>query len=198
MVKQAGAAVGAVPTITRPIPALSPSQPDAVASDQSAETTVAAIDPAPASNAGARPATTAAVGAQQSAKREDPDRQGKVEWGKDGNVVITFATNSSYFPPGTARRLSSMIDGMTHDQPYRVQLQVGVSGTDTVVGATSPEEARRYNQWLAERRMARVRDWLTENAKDRQLEIEPVFQQDESSRRVLVLVAPVGQGHDPP
>ena len=66
-----------------------------------------------------------------------------------------------------------------------------MSGSDTVVGATSPEEARRYNQWLAERRLSRVREWLDENASDRQLEIEPTFQTDDSSRRVVVRVAPV-------
>jgi hypothetical protein len=66
-----------------------------------------------------------------------------------------------------------------------------VSGADTVVGATTAEEARRYNKWLAERRMARVQEWLTENAQDRQLEIEPVFQADDSSRRVLVRIVPV-------
>jgi hypothetical protein len=80
---------------------------------------------------------------------------------------------------------------MTAGGRYRIQLEVGVSGSDTVVGASSPDEAKRYNRWLAERRMDRVREWLDENAKDRQLEIEPAFQADDSSRRVVVRVAPI-------
>jgi hypothetical protein len=39
--------------------------------------------------------------------------------------------------------------------------------------------------------MSRVREWLDENAKDRELEIEPTFQADDSSRRVVVRVAPI-------
>ena len=187
----AGPAGGAVPTVTRPMPALSPSQ-TAVATpvDEQTDTTVAAIEPAQAAG-GTERASAGSPAPQQSAKQENPDRQGKVEWGQDGNVVITFATNSSYFPPGTTRRLGKMLDGMASDQRYHVQLQVGVSGADKVVGATTPEEARRYNKWLAERRMARVQEWLAENARDRQLEIEPVFLADDSSRRVQIRIAPV-------
>ena len=58
-----------------------------------------------------------------------------------------------------------------------------------MVGATSPEEARRYNTWLAERRLARVREWLSENATDRPLEVEPEYLADDSSRRVVVRIA---------
>jgi hypothetical protein len=189
-----------VPTLTRPLPALSPSasteSPGAVA-DRSSEKSVAAVEPAPATVARSQPAPAGeaaqgatAAAAQQSAAAEDPERQGKVEWGR-GNVVITFATNSSYFPPGTARRLAALLGNMAAGGSYRVQLEVGVSGSDTVVGATSPEEARQYNRWLAERRMSRVREWLDENASDRQLEIEPTFQADDNSRRVVVRIAPV-------
>ncbi len=172
-----GSAQDAAPTVTRPLPALSPSQPAAraAASSDAGAIAVAAVEPE----------------TQQDADQDHPERRGKVEWGQDGNVVITFATNSSYFPPGAARRLRSLIGNLSSGKHYRVQLEVGVSGSDTVVGANSPEEARRYNKWLAERRMARVQEWLAENAKDRQLEIEPVFQADDSSRRVVVRVASV-------
>jgi outer membrane protein OmpA-like peptidoglycan-associated protein len=167
----------------------------ATSSGEEQETTVAALEPAAVAGstqpgAAAAPATPQAA-TQQAAKPQNPERQGKVESGQDGNVVITFATNSSYFPPGTTRRLGTMLKGLTSDQRYHVQLQVGVSGTDKVVGATSAEEARRYNKWLAERRMARVQEWLAENAQDRQLEIEPEFLADDSSRRVLIRIAPV-------
>ena len=184
--------------MTRPLPALSPAQPAAnrggAAGPPAADTKVAAVEPGPAGvGAGSQragPGNAAQDGAaalQQSAVAADPERDGKVEWGQD-NVVITFATNSSYFPPGTARRLASLLGSMQSGEHYRVRLEVGVSGTDTVVGATSAEEAKRYNQWLAERRMSRVREWLDENASDRQLEIEPTFQTNDNSRRVVVRV----------
>jgi outer membrane protein OmpA-like peptidoglycan-associated protein len=197
----AGPASDAVPTLTRPLPALSPSapteSPGGATEDRSTEKSVAAVEPTPATLARSQraPAGEAAQGAtaaaaQQSAAAKDPERQGKVEWGRD-NVVITFATNSSYFPPGTSRRLASLLGNMAAGGSYRVQLEVGVSGSDTVVGATSPAEAKQYNRWLAERRMSRVREWLDENASDRKLEIEPAFQADDNSRRVVVRVAPV-------
>jgi flagellar motor protein MotB len=192
----AGPAPDAVPTLTRPLPALSPSQPAesqaAAKTGRANDTTVAAVEPARAAAGGApQHPSTGAAATQQSAMQQDPERQGKVEWGQD-NVVITFATNSSYFPPGTERRLGSLLGNLASGGHYRVQLQVGVSGADTVVGANTPEEAKQYNRWLAERRLDRVRQWLDENVKDRQLEIEPIFEADDSSRRVVVRVAPLG------
>jgi outer membrane protein OmpA-like peptidoglycan-associated protein len=194
-VARAGPAPDAVPTVTRPLPAMSPAhpaeRPAASSGERSTERTIAAVEPTPAApGKAAQRAGTDAAAPQQSARQEDPERQGKVEGGQD-NVVITFATNSSYFPPGTERRLSSLLGDTASGGRYRIQVEVGVSGSDTVVGATTPEEARRYNRWLAERRLDRVREWLEENVKDRQLEIEPVFQANDSSRRVVVRIAPV-------
>jgi outer membrane protein OmpA-like peptidoglycan-associated protein len=198
----AGPARDGVPMLTRPLPALSPSQPaesQGPAGDGRpvGEAEMAALEPAPATAGGSAQGAGAGKGPQDavaatqpSAAQQDPERQGKVEWGQD-NVAITFATNSSYFPPGTARRLASLLGNMVAGDRYRVRLEVGVSGSDTVVGATTAEEARAYNQWLAERRMARVREWLDENAEGRQLEIEPTFQANDDSRRVVVRVAPV-------
>jgi outer membrane protein OmpA-like peptidoglycan-associated protein len=194
-VVRAGPVPDAVPTVTRPLPAMSPAQPAerraASSGDRSTERTIAAVEPMPAApGKAAQRAGTDAAAPQQSARQEDPERQGKVEGGQD-SVVITFATNSSYFPPGTERRLSSLLGDTASGGSYRIQVEVGVSGSDTVVGATTPEEARRYNRWLAERRLDRVREWLEENVKDRQLEIEPAFQANDSSRRVVVRVAPI-------
>jgi outer membrane protein OmpA-like peptidoglycan-associated protein len=194
-VVRAGPAPDAVPTVTRPLPAMSPAQPAkppaASSGERSTERTIAAVEPTPAApGKAAERAGADAAAPQQSARQEDPERQGKVEAGQD-DVVITFATNSSYFPPGAERRLSSLLGDTASGGRYRVQVEVGVSGSDAVVGATTPEEARRYNRWLAERRLDRVREWLEENIKDRQLEIEPAFQANDSSRRVVVRVAPI-------
>ena len=192
----AGPAADSVRMLTRPLPALSPADSQGSGGGPAGKAEVAALEPVPgaaggsAQRAAAGRAPQDAAATQQSAAAQDPERQGKVEWGQD-NVAITFATNSSYFPPGTARRLASLLGSLAAGERYRVRLEVGVSGSDTVVGATSPQEARQYNRWLAERRMSRVREWLDENASERQLEIEPAFQADDNSRRVVVRVAPV-------
>jgi outer membrane protein OmpA-like peptidoglycan-associated protein len=189
IVVPAGSTRDPVPTVTRPIPALSPATAVAAADAGQADTAVAALEPGAVVGGGTQRSRSAAPAAQQTAKPQDPERQGKVA-GQDGDVEITFATNSSYFPPDTARRLGALLDGMASDQRYQVELRVGVSGADKVVGATTPEQARRYNQWLAERRVGRVQEWLAEHAQDRQLEIEPIFSANDSSRRVLVRVVP--------
>jgi outer membrane protein OmpA-like peptidoglycan-associated protein len=139
--------------------------------------------------------TPASLGAPASREaNQDADQglepQSKAEWGQEGSVAITFAINSSYFPPGTSDALNSLVDRMANGARYRVQLQVGLGGSDKVAGATNPEEAMRYNKWLAERRMNRVKEWLTVNARDRQLEIESEFLADDSSRRVVVRAMP--------
>ena len=229
-----------MPTLTRPLPALSsavsPSQPaqeraaqgpgaqEPGAQPETAGRSIAALAPATraaAEAAGAPNASSSAPGnvpgntpvraapaasapqaaltrpaepqaaTTPSAAPQAADREGRVEWGDD-NVVITFATNSSYFPPGTTRQLAALLKDLEAGKPYRVRVEVGVSGSDTVVGATSPEEARQYNRWLAERRMGRVQEWLDQNLGERSLDVEPVFQTGDNSRRAVVRVAPVG------
>jgi aromatic ring-cleaving dioxygenase len=108
---------------------------------------------------------------------------------EDG-LAITFATNSSYFPPGTSKQLRSLVRGMAAGERYRVVLQAGVSGSDKVAGASNPEEARRYNRWLAERRVERVQIWLNENAAGTDLLIEPQYLPGNEERTVVVRVAP--------
>jgi outer membrane protein OmpA-like peptidoglycan-associated protein len=116
---------------------------------------------------------------------------GKVERGSEGSLVIIFATNSSYFPSGAARRLRELIAGMEPDHKYEVALRVAVSGTTKVVGARSAQEAASYNKWLAERRVERVQNWLLENAPAKALSFKPEFVTDES-RQVVVRLAPIG------
>jgi flagellar motor protein MotB len=117
---------------------------------------------------------------------------GKVEAAPEGGLVITFATNSSYFPSGTAARLRELLADIDADSRYEVTLQVAVSGTTKVVGAKSAQEAARYNKWLAERRLERVQNWLLKNVATDALSIKPEYVGDDDSRRVTVRVAPVG------
>jgi hypothetical protein len=140
---------------------------------------------APSAAEGARTATP-----QQPSKPASDD--GRVEPGPDGGLIITFATNSSYFPAGATARLRDLIAGIDGQTRYQVTLQVAVSGTTKVVGAKSAAEAARYNQWLAERRLERVQSWLTKNAAAEALSIKPEFVADDDSRRLTVRLGPVG------
>jgi hypothetical protein len=79
---------------------------------------------------------------------------------------------------------------MAAGERYRVVLQAGVSASDKVVGASTPEEARRYNRWLAERRVERVQTWLSENAAGADLVVEPKYLPGNEERTVVVRIAP--------
>ncbi|HEX6111371.1 MAG TPA: hypothetical protein VFZ10_03625 [Geminicoccaceae bacterium] len=163
-------------------------------------TTVAA-KPAPAVKAaasgsqGEQPATQGEIGTAIAAKPAPATAasasDGKVERGSEGSLVITFATNSSYFPSGAARRLRELLAGIDPENKYQVTLRVAVSGTTKVVGARSPQEAASYNKWLAERRLERVQNWLVENAAVDALSFKPEYVTDES-RQVVVRLAPLG------
>jgi outer membrane protein OmpA-like peptidoglycan-associated protein len=150
----------------------------------------------PESVARARPADQpeqrAAVAATPPRPAQPPAGDGKVEPGPDGDLIITFATNSSYFPSGATARLRELLAGIDADSRYQVTLQVAVSGTSKVVGAKSAQEAARYNKWLAERRLERVQNWLLKNAPAEAVSIKPEYVADDDSRRVSVRVAPVG------
>jgi outer membrane protein OmpA-like peptidoglycan-associated protein len=137
-------------------------------------------------------AAPTAVAARPQAPAKPPASDGKVEAGPEGDLIITFATNSSYFPAGTSSRLRDLLAGIDAGSRYEVTLQVAVSGTTKVVGAKSAQEAARYNKWLAERRLERVQDWLLKNGAAEALSIKPEYVADDDSRRLTVRLAPVG------
>jgi outer membrane protein OmpA-like peptidoglycan-associated protein len=163
----------AAPSITQPVAA---AEPQAVARAQPAE----------------QHDQGTAIAATPQRAPKPPASDGKVESTPEGGLIITFATNSSYFPSGTTARLRELVAGIAADSGYEVTLQVAVSGTSKVVGAKSAAEAARYNKWLAERRLERVQTWLTKNAAGEALSIKPEYVGDDDSRRVTVRVAPVG------
>ena len=188
-------------------PALAPKAPTgdgevAPPAKQSEIGTTVAAKPAPAAKAPAsgkqveqaaprQPETGTAVAATPALAAKASAGDGKVERGSEGGLAITFATNSSYFPSGAARRLRELIAGMEPGHKYEVALRVAVSGANKVVGAKSPQEAASYNKWLAERRLERVQNWLRENAAAEGLSFKPEFVTDES-RQVIVRLAPIG------
>ena len=188
-------------------PALAPKAPTgdgevASPAKQSEIGTTVAAKPAPAAKAPAsgkqveqaaprQPETGTAVAATPALAAKASAGDGRVERGSEGGLAITFATNSSYFPSGAARRLRELIAGMEPGHQYEVALRVAVSGANKVVGAKSPQEAASYNKWLAERRLERVQNWLRENAAAEGLSFKPEFVTDES-RQVIVRLAPIG------
>jgi hypothetical protein len=164
-----------VPKVTQPLP---PAAPQTAAAAEPTTRTVAAV---------ARATAATPPRAPQPAGTD-----GNIETNPEGGLVITFATNSSYFPPGTGNRLRQLLAEVDPGKRYQLSLQVAVSGSRKVVGAKSAQEAARYNKWLAERRVERVQQWLLENANPDALSIRPEYLADDESRRVVVRVAPAG------
>ena len=167
--------------------------PQTVARAQPAEQPATAE---PQSVTPAQPSQQAAIGAAPAATPQSPVKpstdDGKVEPAPEGGLIITFATNSSYFPAGAAARLRQLLAGFNGEKRYQVSLQVAVSGTTQVVGAKSADEAARYNKWLAERRVERVQAWLAKNAGAEALSIKPEYVANDDSRRLTVRLAPTG------
>ncbi len=169
-----------VPRVTRSSPAPSQDKPKAAdeAKPKASNQVVAAL-PETAASAATEPK---AASPAQPAMADDGDHP----------VVITFPTNSSYFPPGTETQLRSLFGELGNDRRYRVVLQTSVSGSHKVVGAETPEEAEKYNKWLADRRLDRVREWLGQNVKDTELVIEPEYLANDDSRQIVVRLQPAG------
>jgi hypothetical protein len=163
-----------MPKVTQPLPAAEPK----TAAAAPTERTVAAVGRATAATPPRAP--------------QPAGTDGKIETGSEGGLVITFATNSSYFPPGTSNRLRQLLAEADPTQRYHLSVQVAVSGSRKVVGAKSAQEAARYNRWLAERRLERLERWLHENGNPETLSIRPEYLADDESRRVVVRVVPAG------
>ena len=176
-----------------------PREPAAVASRSDKAQAPGGTQPlpraAPEATAPARRTVAAVEGDAATSPSRPPQpagTDGKIEAALGGGLVITFATNSSYFPPGTSRRLRQLLAELEPGKRYEASLQVAVSGARKVVGAKSSQEAARYNKWLAERRLERVQQWLLENASPDALAIRPEYRGDDESRKVIVRLAPVG------
>lgn len=104
-------------------------------------------------------------------------------------LTITFAVNSSYLPDDLNGRLRALAQKLEADRSYAIRL-VGAVGVGDVAGK-SADEARRYNRWMAERRVERVADYLQRTAKAGELKIEREYAANDPSRQVKVEVTPV-------
>lgn len=108
---------------------------------------------------------------------------------KPQTLTITFDVNSSYLPDDLNGRLRALAGKLEPDRSYQVRLVGAVGGGD--VSGRPADEARRYNRWLAERRVERVADYLQRTARAADLTIERRFAANDSSRQVQVQVTPV-------
>jgi hypothetical protein len=212
--RPAGPSPARVPTITQALPAASPSPSGAAvaaealppagvvtalpvrpepAAEPPAEIRPAQAGPVESERAQIRPAGTgpsviASIeppAAQPAASVAVPARPGQ-------ELAIVFPTNSSYFPPGAGQQLRGLLRALAQDGAYQVVLRSSISGSQKVVGAESTDEAMRYNKWLAERRLERVRDWLGDNAAGRELTFTEDYRAGDESRQVEIEVRPAG------
>jgi hypothetical protein len=101
---------------------------------------------------------------------------------------IRFESGSSFFPRGAEEELQRLVAALPARPGYRFDVLAGVD--DAVVKAGDPELSARYNRWLAERRLARVGEWLEQHAEVRQLELRPVVADGDRSPRVAIRALP--------
>ncbi len=175
------AAKTAAPALAKPMPT-SVSKPGSTAGDGQAAKQ--ALAPAPKTPGPIELTAATAPGPNDSKK-------GRVTIADGGALEITFASNSSYFPQGWGEPLREFLDQVVEGESYIVRVQTSVDNAASVAGASSEDEAIKYNQWLAERRFERVKSWLLKNTDSSTLKIEPEIVND-GSRRVTVKMNPLG------
>ncbi|MDH3664937.1 MAG: hypothetical protein OEU92_33815, partial [Alphaproteobacteria bacterium] len=120
------------------------------------------------------------------------DKKGSADLVGNGTLEIVFATNSSYFPEGAGDQLRAFMKTLDKGKSYVLRIQTSVDGAASVSGASSTNEAERYNAWLAERRFQRVEAWLLKNSDGRKLTLEPSINENDGSRRVRIEANPLG------
>lgn len=102
------------------------------------------------------------------------------------DLSITFDVNSSWLPSGAAGELRELLERLPEGGSYEVDV-TGAVGVGDVKNAT-PEAAEKYNRWMAERRVARVAEWLQSNAAGRSLDMAENYADRDSSRQVYISV----------
>jgi hypothetical protein len=147
-VAQPGQARQGAPSFTQPVPA---AEPQPVARAQPPEQPVARAQPPEQPVARAQPPeqrdTRTALAATPERAAKPPASDAKVERSPEGDLIITFATNSSYFPSGAAparaacgHRCRRSLRGdpagrrQRHDQGGRRQVRSGSGALQQVAG----------------------------------------------------------------
>lgn len=124
-------------------------------------------------NAEASSATTVPAAADSGAQ----------EPGTEPEVEIVFDLNSSWLPHGAGRELARLLKRL---EGGRYALEIVAAVDNGPIKNGSPEDARRYNRWLAERRANRVAEWLRRRGDGVIAGIEQRFREDDPSRKVVI------------
>lgn len=112
------------------------------------------------------------------AAREEQPRTGTVE------LAVQFDVNSSFLPRGATAELRRFAERLGEGR-WAVRLE-GAVAADDVRNARTPEQARRYSEWLTSRRVGRIRRWLERHLGERIVEVEERLVENDPSRRVVV------------
>ena len=103
-------------------------------------------------------------------------------------LEIVFDLNSSWLPHGAVKELRGLLERLREGR-YAVEIVAAVDNGPIKNG--TPEDARRYNRWLAERRANRVAEWLRRRGDGTIAAIEQRFREDDPSRKVVIRARPL-------
>ena len=99
-------------------------------------------------------------------------------------LEVTFEPDSSYLSPAASAELDGWLSALPGDTPdCRIEVVAAVGDR---AGRLQPDQARRYNEWLAERRQSRVVDRVRARASCELREVRRAARPHDESRRVTV------------
>jgi hypothetical protein len=100
-------------------------------------------------------------------------------------LEIVFDVNSSFLPPGAAAELAAFLEAQPAELPLVVDIAASAGGK---VKDATPEQARRYNRWMADRRIGRIGEQLARYAPSRVELGETRYLDEDEGRRLIVTV----------
>ena len=102
-------------------------------------------------------------------------------------LELVFDVNSSFLGPAAIGELRRKLRSLPNASQYVVELRATVS--DEGIKEASATEAQRYNRWLAERRLGRVRDLLQQYIQAK-LVVNDGYLPHDPTRRIIVSARP--------
>ena len=102
--------------------------------------------------------------------------------------TVQFKVNSSFFSGNDQKKLSKFLSSLKKNGHFRMEIS-GAVGTDPVRGGDA-NEAKKYNLWMAERRVERIAEWVAANAGGRTIEIVRSYRENDPSRKVKLTAKP--------
>lgn len=100
------------------------------------------------------------------------------------SAEILFEPRNSHLPSGAEATLKRFVNGLEKVQGYQFELAATVDGP--APDGAGPDVARRFQRWLAERRLARITEWLQRNAPFRDVRVRGTLVEGAPPGRVVV------------